>query len=134
MASSVGAPVKKREMSDPMESEAFIPKMINRIPTASIAIPNGLFMVCPLSGLFRCRVPCCLKRATPDAAQDVGFSRPGNCNLRETQLPALQLANSGPCGGFGRLSNRPPLRSSFPIWLVPRWCPREIPRGAVLAG
>jgi hypothetical protein len=37
----VGAPVKKREKSEPNELDALIPKIIRTIPRASSAIPNG---------------------------------------------------------------------------------------------
>ena len=42
---SVGVPVKKRDNSDPKESEALIPKMISAIPTPRNASPIALFIL-----------------------------------------------------------------------------------------
>jgi len=46
---SVGAPVNKRDTSEPTDSEALKPKMVRMIPTTSSAIPTGLFIY----GVFR---------------------------------------------------------------------------------
>jgi hypothetical protein len=43
---SVGVPVKKRDISEPNESEALIPKTINARPATTNASPNALFMIC----------------------------------------------------------------------------------------
>ena len=57
----VGAPVKKREMSELKDSAALTPKMISRIPPASSASETALliFYVLPAceshcTGLWRC--------------------------------------------------------------------------------
>jgi hypothetical protein len=44
-ALSVGAPVKRREKSDPNESEALMPKMISTIPITSSTSETGVFIV-----------------------------------------------------------------------------------------
>lgn len=40
----VGVPVKKRETSELKDSDALMPKMMSATPTASNAIPSGLFI------------------------------------------------------------------------------------------
>jgi hypothetical protein len=43
---SVGVPVKKRVMSEPNESDALIPKIINTIPATTSPSPRALFIIC----------------------------------------------------------------------------------------
>jgi hypothetical protein len=48
IARSVGAPVKRREKSDPNESEALTPKMISTMPRISSTSETGVFIRVPL--------------------------------------------------------------------------------------
>lgn len=47
IALSVGEPVKKREMSEPSEFDALVPKIMSMTPTARIARENALYMKKP---------------------------------------------------------------------------------------
>ena len=42
---SVGFPVKKRDTSDPKESDSLIPKATKAIPAANSPIPSALFIM-----------------------------------------------------------------------------------------
>ena len=52
MALLVGAPVKNREKSEPIEFDALMPNIISTMPRAKSAIPSGFICLSAFFGFF----------------------------------------------------------------------------------